>query len=163
VAEFVVGSPEVRCRVRGTLVFVPDLVPGGTTPLAQTVDQFWPSAMTPSYFGATGLWLAKRDESTNGSGDRVPTENLVGGVYAPRTIPDQGCLGYTFEAETCSDELWGRLTVDGLAMAGATGKWVLRTSVVAYQLLTENEWRRVLGKFFARAVRTCTVVGGRAG
>lgn len=153
--EFVVTTPEVRTRVRFSLIFVPDNGAG--------VAVLWPQPKPPgftTYFGATSLWLTKRDESCNGSGERVPVENLVGDVYLPRPFPDPGCLGFTVDAETMNDEIYGRMLVDGTNLAGG-GKWVLRVSVTAYQDLSQREWDRVVGKLAIRVISSVALSPGR--
>lgn len=163
VVEFVVTTPEVRSQVRLSLIFVPSTYPGGLVPGLGVIDYFWPTPKPvpfASYFGATALWLAKRDESCNGSGENVPVENLVGDVWAPRPLPDPGCLGFTASAETCNDELWGRFTVDASLIVGFAGKWVLRASAVDYQGVSEQEWNRVVGRFAIRVIKSANLAGG---
>jgi len=160
-ASFVVQTPDVRCRVRGTLIFVPDGFPGAATS-GEIVDRFWPPSAPAGYFGTTSLWLAKRDEATNGSADRLPVENLVGSIAAFRPLPDPGCMGFTFDVESCNDEVWGRFAVDARQFVGHGGKWVLRTSAVAYESMTEGEWKRVSSRFAAR-VLTAAVLSSAGG
>lgn len=154
--QFVVTTPEVRTRVRFSLVYVP-AVAGGNP-----VDTLWPQPKPPGFttnFGATSLWLCKRDESCNGSGERVPVENLVGDVYTPRPLPDNGCLGFTVDAESCNDEIYGRFFVDGTDLA-AGGKWVLRVSATAYQEVSQREWDRLVGKLAIRVISSADLTPG---
>lgn len=151
-AEFVMATPEVRCRIRGSLIFVPQL------PGVDLISTMWDAG---GKFGGSALWLAKRDEATNGSAERVPVENLVGAYGALRPIPDPGCLGFTFDLEVCADEVWGRFLVDSTLM-DFPGKWVLRPSAVAYQAMTDVEWNRLLGRFSVRALHAPTLAGYRA-
>lgn len=148
--EFVVTTPEVRCRILGALIWVPTSYPLGST--GQIVDRFWPAGHGAfTFWGDTALWLAKRHEAALISGVKVPTENVVGNIDTPRVFPDPGCLGCEFEAETYGDELWGRLFVDASLLA-SEGVWVLRAAAADYTGVNEVEWNRVLGKFAIRAL-----------
>jgi hypothetical protein len=157
-AEFVIRTPEVRCRVRVTIMLAPLTFPPGAT--GDVVDRIWNGHTAPgaSLFGGTQLWVAKRDEPGRHSGESLPVENIVGSYASYRPGPDPGCLGFTFDFESCNDEVWGRLHVDASAMT-FSGVWVLRASIVGFQGVTPVEWDRVTSRFEARVVKALNLVG----
>lgn len=152
---FAVTTPEVRTRLRFSLIFVPFSFPAGSS--GDLIDRFWPNPKPPgftTFFATTALWLSKRDEPVNGSAENVPVQNLVGDIWTPTVLPDPGCLGFTREFETCNDEVYGRFHVDSTLFDGFSGKWVLRVSAAAYQGMTEDEWNRVMGRVAIRLIKT---------
>lgn len=148
--EFRVGTPEVRCRIKGTLRWVP----GAANPLTQPDDYHYlsggPPAVPFSRFGETSLWLAKRDDVDLGGRGLAPVENLAGDIYAGLPVPDRGCLGFVFEAETTVPEIWGRFHVDCRSLPGA-GRWVLSAAADAVDQMTDEEWARVSSRFYLAA------------
>lgn len=154
--EFVVVTPEVRSRIKGVLLFIP----GAGLPV--TPDAYWPDAPAAPLFGATNLWLAKReDEPVLGGGmGAVPVENLAGSIVAGQPIPDPGCLGYIFEVETTANEIWGRLHIDSEHLR--SGRWVLKVAADAVYPMTPFEWKRVCSRFARRVVRGDYFIGNGA-
>jgi hypothetical protein len=158
-AEFVVGTPEVRCRIKILLRWVP----AAQNLLVNPGDyHFLVGGVPTSRFGATSLWLAKRDDVDMGGRGCMPVENLAGDIYAGLPIPDRGCMGYICEAETVAQEIWGRLVVDVNGLPGA-GRWVLAASADAIEQMTEEEWARVSTRFFARAIRGAELSAAQPG
>lgn len=145
--DFMVGTPEVRCRIKGLLRWVP----AANNLLRQPADYHYLSGGVPtSRFGGTQLWLAKRDDVDLGGCGFAPVENLLGDIFGPVPVPERGCLGFVFEAETTVPEIWGRFTVDCLAMPGA-GRWVLSAAADGVDQMTAEEWARVSCRFYLRA------------
>ena len=156
VSEIAITTPESRCHVRGSVIFVPSVMP---VP-GNAIDALWPTGTPAGFFGSTAIWVAKRDESTNGSAERVPVQNVAGNKNAFQTFPDIGCLGYAFETTSGTDEIWARINFDARSLVGFEGKWILRVAVAEHEQMREEEWNRVVGRFAVRAIRTCNLVAG---
>lgn len=144
--EFMVGTPEVRCRLKGLLRWVPA---AGNVLSAPEDYYFLQGGMPFSRFGASTLWLAKRDDVDMGGRGLRPVENLLGDIFGPVPIPDPGCMGFLFEAETAAPEIWGRLTIDCSGSPG-DGAWVLSVAADAVHPMTEEEWARVNSRMYLR-------------
>lgn len=147
VAEFAITTPEVRCRIKGVIRWVPS----AANPLTRPDDYHYMSGAPPlptSRFAGTGLWLAKRDDVDLGGRGMAPVENLLGDIYTPWLV-DRGCLGILFEAETAAMELWGRFYVDLGGFPGP-GAWVLKAAANAVEPMNDTEWARVSSRFAIR-------------
>jgi len=158
--EFVVGTPEVRCRVKILLRWEP----GADNPAVSPDDYHFLAGAPPvpvSRFGTTDLWLAKRDDVDLGGRGCAPVENLAGDIYAGLPIPDRGCLGFVCEAETTVQEIWGRVHLDTLNTG--TGRWVVAAAADAVDQMTEEEWARVSTRFFSRLIRGARMSGPGGG
>jgi|WetSurMetagenome_2_1015567.scaffolds.fasta_scaffold25843_3 hypothetical protein len=149
--EFVVGTPEVRCRVKGLLKWVPAATNPYVLPEHYHFLYGGPPAVPFSRFGQTSLWLAKRDDVDLGGRGCMPVENLVGDIYAGVPIPERGCLGFVFEVEVAVPEIWGRFHIDTADDPGE-GRWVLSAAIDAVEQMDEVEWNRVSCRAFVRAI-----------
>ncbi len=159
-AEFAVGTPEVRARIKGLLRWVPDASNPLTLP-----EHYWlldPGGAHINLFGTTNLWLAKRDDVDHGGRGLMPVENLAGDRYAGLPIPEPGCLGWVFEAETTVPEIWGRFQIDASGGIGA-GRWVLSAAADAVDPMTEGEWDRVCSRFYVKVQRGLLLSNGQVG
>lgn len=153
VAEIVVQTPETRCRVKGVLLWVPR-----STNLLVSPADYWPAGPR-NLFGATSIWLAKRDESAVNGRGAIPVENLAGDIFAGLQIPEPGCLGWMFEVQTSGQEVWGRFAVD--ATATGAGQWMLKATCDAIDPMTDVEWNRVHSRFACRVVSGAVLQEGR--
>jgi len=154
-ARFVVTTPEVRCLTRIDLHWCPD------TP--QTIEDLWGTHDAPANaFAGHALWLTKRGEPGLHGAGQQNIENLLGDCYHGIDVPQPGCLGYHLEAETCADELWGRLRLGGVDDQTLTdlpaGIWVLRAACDAVEQLSKEEWDRVLERFAVRVDASPTIL-----
>jgi hypothetical protein len=151
-AQFVVGTPEVRCRIKATVLWIP----APENPLVLP-DVYWSlQGMPPApvcRLDGCGLWVAKREDTALGGRAFSPVENLAGDIFQPAPL-EVGCLGWTVEAETAADEIYGRLTITTTHEPGA-GRWVVRAAADAVEEMTGPEWDRVTSRFFIRALQSC--------
>jgi hypothetical protein len=159
-AEFVVGTPEVRCRIKVLLRWVP----AAHNPWKSPDDYHFLAgapAVPVSRFGPTSLWLAKRDDVDMGGRGCAPVENLAGDIFAGLPIPDRGCLGFVCEAETTVQEIWGRLHLE--TTSTGPGRWVLAAAADAMEQLSEREWDRVSTRFFCRVIQGAVLSSPQGG
>jgi hypothetical protein len=148
-AEFKISTPEARCRIKGVVRWVPAADNSRTRP-----EDYWFLAGVPpapyTLFGATGLWLAKRDDVDLGGRGLAPVENLMGDLFAPARI-QRGCLGFFFEVETAAHELWGRLEADCGNFPG-DGRWVVKAAADAVEEMAREEWDRLTCRFYLSCI-----------
>jgi hypothetical protein len=160
-AQFVVTTPDVRARVKLDLIFVPDAAVQAAFP--DLLGHFWGTKLAPvNLFDKCALWLTKRGEPGI-HGGHVNVENLLGDIYDGEPIPEPGCLGYHVEAETCAEELWGRVhfgdAEEGFAVPMGLGVWYVRAAAHGYEQMSEGEWERVVSRFAIRVEQSCVVTG----
>jgi len=153
VVEFKVTTPEVRCFVKGVLLWCPD----AGNPLKAPADYFT-SGPPSSKFANTALWLAKREMSAIDGVGMVPVENLLGSFYARSPIPAPGCLGFMFEAKTAAQEIWGSFFIDTSFIG--PGTWRIFASADAVDPMTAVEWARVNARFAIQVQAGLTLSNG---
>ncbi|MDD5367329.1 MAG: hypothetical protein PHR30_18500 [Gallionellaceae bacterium] len=132
-ANFVVPTPDARCRTKISVVFSADV--GGAAPAVA-------DPMLASLPAGNTLWLVYRELS--GSGTRTPVRNLAGTRAAPLAIPtDAGLWGYEDQIETAGDEVFGKLH---LVPLGYIGRVQLRVRYAAMEPMSQAEWSNLVDK-----------------
>ncbi len=158
IAEFAISTPEVRCWIKGALVWTP----GAANPLTLPEDYWFIDAGLPfSRFHDCSLWLTKRQDCPlNGRGCEN-VENLLGDIFNFAPIPQPGCLGYLFEVQTTAEEIWGRVNLSAVNAPGA-GQWMLLACAdLESAEVTKEEWDRLTSRFYAKALKTCQLSWGQ--
>jgi hypothetical protein len=139
--DFVVKTPNVRCRTRVAIT----LEPQG----ASAVDVDTQPYTTFADNGPATLWVAAKTISRGARRKSIPTRNVVGTGAAPLSIPTDARLwGYEFEIETAGEELHGRFVPPTTVGAPAEGyTWRVQARYESVVRLSDQEWNQFLGRF----------------